>query len=62
MARTLSGVFLIIWGTAVLVFGVLNGTDGDGAFAAGQMFALVLAVGMIALGVRAIVKGRAARA
>ncbi len=35
--------------------------EGSGAYAAGRMFALVLAVGLVAPGARAIARGRQAR-
>jgi hypothetical protein len=61
MARIVSGVVLSAWGLAILASALLRGSSGTGAYAAGQKMAWVFALGLIALGVRAIMKGRAAR-
>jgi hypothetical protein len=61
MARIVSGVVLSAWVLAILGSALFRGPNGTGAYAAGQMVAWVFALGLIALGVRAIMKGRAAR-
>jgi hypothetical protein len=61
MARIVSGVVLSGWGLAILASALLRGPNGTGAYAAGQKMAWVFALGLVALGVRAIMKGRVAR-
>ena len=60
-ARIISGVVLILWAVAILVSAVVRGSEGTGAYAAGQKVGWLFAVALVALGVRAIIKGREAR-
>lgn len=61
MARTITGVLLLLWGLAILVSAFFRDVDGTGAYATGQKLSWVFAVALVALGARAIIKGRAAR-
>jgi len=61
MARIISGVVLMAWGVAILVSAAVRGSDGSGAYASGQKVAWILAVVLVLLGARAVVKGRQSR-
>jgi hypothetical protein len=61
MRQIILGVALAIWGLGIVVAGFAQDTSGDGAYAAGQVTAWVLGFVMLAAGVRAVVKARAAR-
>jgi hypothetical protein len=60
MARRISGVVLIVWGLAIFVTGFFRDTEG-GAYGTGQTLGWLFSLGLVALGVRAIVKARASR-
>ena len=51
---------LIIWGLALLVSGFFRNVDGDGAYAVGQVGGWLFGFVLLALGVRAVLKGREA--
>jgi hypothetical protein len=61
MARLISGVLLIVWGLALLISGLFRDVDGDGAYATGQTAGWLFGFVLLALGVRAVMKGREAR-
>lgn len=61
MARIITGAVLIIWGLAILASALTRDADGAGAYANGQKLSWVFAVVMVALGARAVIKGREAR-
>lgn len=60
MARMIAGGVLVLWGSAIIISSLLRDYAG-GAFGTGQRAASVFAIAMVALGVRAIVKARAAQ-
>ena len=47
-----------LWGAAIIINTLLNGTEGSGSYGAGQSAAALIGVIMVALGVRAVVKAR----
>jgi hypothetical protein len=61
MARIITGVLLLVWGVGILISAFFRDVDGTGAYATGQKLSYVFAVALVALGVRAMIKGREAR-
>jgi len=61
MARMISGVLLVAWGSALLVSGLFRDYDTGSAYGTGQFLGWAFGVVLVALGIRAIVKGREAR-
>jgi hypothetical protein len=61
MRQLILGAVLAIWGLGLVVSGFVQDTSGDGAYAAGQLAAWIFGFVMLAAGVRAVVKARAAR-
>jgi hypothetical protein len=61
MARIITGVLLLAWGLALLVSGLFRDYDTSTAYGTGQFLGWVFGAVLVALGVRAIVKGREAR-
>ena len=49
-----------LWGVAIVLRLLLGGTEGSGAYSAGQVLAGILAVVMVVVGVRALLNARTA--
>ena len=57
----ITGVLLVVWGVALLVSGVFRDYDTGTAYGAGQVVGWAFGLVLVALGARAIAKGREAR-
>lgn len=51
---------IALWGAVIVINMLINGPDGSGAYATGELAAAVIGVIMVILGVRAVVKARSA--
>lgn len=51
---------IALWGAAIVIHTLSAGTDGSGAYGAGQLAASIVGIIMVVLGVRALLKARAA--
>jgi hypothetical protein len=60
MARIISGLALIIWAVAILASPLWRDIEGTRVHATGRKLAWAFAVALVALGKRAILKGRKA--
>lgn len=49
---------IALWGAAIVIHTLTNGTDGSGAYGAGQLTAAVVGIVMVILGGRALLKAR----
>ena len=49
---------IALWGTAIVLNTLLNGPDGSGAYATGQLAGGAFGIVMIILGTRALLKAR----
>jgi hypothetical protein len=62
MRNLVSGIVGVLWGGAIVVYGVLNPPEGSGAYANGGYAALVVGVLLLAGGVYYLRKGLKERA
>ena len=60
MARIISGLALIIWAVTILASPLWRDIEGTRVHATGRKLAWAFAVALVALGKRAILKGREA--
>jgi hypothetical protein len=49
---------IAVWGAAIVINALATGTNGSGAYAAGQAAAPIFGIVMVVLGVRALLKAR----
>lgn len=57
----ITGVLLVVWGIALLASGLFRDYDTSSAYGVGQVAGWAFGLVLVALGARAIMKGREAR-
>lgn len=50
----------VVWGAAILAFGIIKGISGSGSYGAGQITALLFGVALVLAGIRELKKRSAA--
>ena len=46
----------VVWGAAVIVFGISKGVSGSASYAAGSIVGLLFGVALVVVGVRSLIK------
>ena len=58
MRNRIFGAIGVIWGGAILLFGLLKGPQGTGAYAQGQTMGFVFGAALFAVGLYYLIKGK----